>query len=811
MGYNAIEIDGDVKLDLSQDTVTEETLPEGVTAHDANGDPIEGKMKFVKSVNSKTGDVTLGAEDVGARPDTWTPSAEDVGARPNTWMPSYSDVNADKAGTAQSLVSTHNTNDAAHNDIRLELQRLAGIIADVLDSDDTTLDEMHEVVAYIKSNKALIEAITTSKVNVADIINNLTTNVTNKPLSAAQGVALKALVDALGTNKLDASALTSAINTALAQAKASGAFDGADGTSVTVKSVSESTADGGSNVVTFSDGKTVAIRNGKNYVLTDADIKEIAEIVAGDNLPDYWEEYLPDKIATIKALQDEGGKDCFSFVVITDMHYEQNIGKLSPKLAKKIADECGIKYALILGDSGTRNGILKDLAYIDNEWDNIEKMITPIRDRLLMTDGNHDGSYGATDGDGDGVIDDVHGTGNSAYNWSPKKKYNRIKRKVSLIEGVTFDESGCGYYADDKTAKIRYIVLSTHNNKYEENADGSSKYSNMFNFRYGQSQFDLVIKALNTLEEGWSVLVASHVPLDRSGELLPWGATEVEDNRLVSGEVECWLMADVLNAFVNKTTHKGTFTGTQGATATYKNLADKTSADWLKGYRTSSSGTSQESGYDVTNFLGDGVTPVGDMTIYYKNAKVSNQRMQFLNANKEIIYNVYPTNFTDREGFDGTATEGRLFIDKEKNAVLSSTAVYVRLCLVSGDDAPIITLDEPIEASGASFDAVSVDVDFTSAKGDLIGYFGGHVHKDATWGKTYTWDGRLKQCDFWTIATRCDGHNENDSALYAERVAGTTTEQSFNVFTVNKATRRIYATKIGAGEDFGGDDAPIIY
>ena len=38
--------------------------------------------------------------------------------------------------------------------------------------------------------------------------------------------------------------------------------DGKDGTSVTVKSVSESTADGGSNVVTFSDGKTVTIKNG---------------------------------------------------------------------------------------------------------------------------------------------------------------------------------------------------------------------------------------------------------------------------------------------------------------------------------------------------------------------------------------------------------------------------------------------------------------------------------------------------------------------------------------------------------------------
>ncbi len=528
--------------------------------------------------------------------------------------------------------------------------------------------------------------------------------------------------------------------------------------------------------------------------------QEIAGIVADDGIPDYWDEHLAEKIAAIKALQDEGGKDCFSFVVMADMHYEQNLGKRAPHLAKRILDECGIKYALVLGDCGTRNGILKDLDYIDGEWDDIEGMLAPIRDHLLITDGNHDGSYGATDGDGDGVIDDVHGTGNSAINFTPQKKYSVIKRKVGLLDGVTFDKSGCGYYADDKAAKVRYIVLSTHNNKYDENEDGSSKYSNMVNFRYGQSQFDLVVNALTTLEEGWSVLVASHVPLDRSGELLHWGATEMEDNRLVSGEVECWVLADVLNAFVNKTAYTGSFTGTQGAVATYKNLADKTSADWLTGYRTSSSGVSAESGFDVTNFIGDGVTPVGDMTLYFKNATLSNQRIYFYNANKEAVYNAYPTTFEDKEGFDETATEGRLFIDKEKNEALSS-AVYVRLCLVSGDTTPIITLDEPIEASGDAFDAVSVDVDFADAKGVLIGYFGGHVHKDNAWGTTYDWNGRLKRCDFQTITTRCDSANENDSTLLAERVAGTVTEQSFDVFTVNTATHTITATKIGAGDD----------
>ena len=74
------------------------------------------------------------------------------------------------------------------------------------DSDDTTLDQLSEIVAYIKSNRSLIENVTTNKVNVTDIINNLTSTATNKPLSAKQGKVLKDLIDALTItveNKVD--------------------------------------------------------------------------------------------------------------------------------------------------------------------------------------------------------------------------------------------------------------------------------------------------------------------------------------------------------------------------------------------------------------------------------------------------------------------------------------------------------------------------------------------------------------------------------------------------------------------------------
>ena len=137
----------------------------------------------VTSVNGKTGEVALNAQDVRARPDTWTPSASDVGA--------------DAAGTASGAVAAHNTSGAAHADLRALIEGLTSRLNALADSDDTTLDQLSEIVAYIKSNKAMIDAVTTGKVSASDIVDNLTTNASGKVLSAAQGVALKAMIDGI--------------------------------------------------------------------------------------------------------------------------------------------------------------------------------------------------------------------------------------------------------------------------------------------------------------------------------------------------------------------------------------------------------------------------------------------------------------------------------------------------------------------------------------------------------------------------------------------------------------------------------------
>ena len=165
-----------------------------------------GKPKTYKAVNKPSGGGEVTDEQISnavdnymtAHPFTETdPTVPEWAKSPQKPTYTASEVVADAEGTAESKVSTHNTDADAHNDIRLLVQGLTTRLNALADSDDTTIDQMSEVVAYIKSNKSLIDAITTSKINVSDIIDNLTTNVSNKPLSAAQGVALKALIDGI--------------------------------------------------------------------------------------------------------------------------------------------------------------------------------------------------------------------------------------------------------------------------------------------------------------------------------------------------------------------------------------------------------------------------------------------------------------------------------------------------------------------------------------------------------------------------------------------------------------------------------------
>ena len=89
----------------------------------------------------------------------------------------------------------------------------------------------------------------------------------------------------------------------------------------------------------------------------------------------------------------------------------------------------------------------------------------------------------------------------------------------------------------------------------------------------------------------------------------------------------------------------------------------------------------------------------------------------------------------------------------------------------------------------AGYDA-QVEADFTGKGGDFAAWVGGHWHRD-----------EHRICDgVLTISSNNDSlHNSADSPfVHKER---TNTEQSFDIFTINKKEHKLYVTKIGCGED----------
>ena len=165
-------------------------------------------------------------------------TAEEVGAQPaGEYLTEEADPTVPEwAKQAEKPAYTSEEVGAASQE---EFDDLDAFLQSIANSTDPDLDQLAEIVAYIKANRT-----------------------------------------SLG-NKLDASALTEAINTALAQAKASGEFNGSAGVGISkVEQTTTSTESGGENIITVTktDGSTSTLRvlngkvgaNGTNATITGA-------------------------------------------------------------------------------------------------------------------------------------------------------------------------------------------------------------------------------------------------------------------------------------------------------------------------------------------------------------------------------------------------------------------------------------------------------------------------------------------------------------------------------------------------------------
>lgn len=88
----------------------------------------------------------------------------------------------------------------------------------------------------------------------------------------------------------------------------------------------------------------------------------------------------------------------------------------------------------------------------------------------------------------------------------------------------------------------------------------------------------------------------------------------------------------------------------------------------------------------------------------------------------------------------------------------------------------------------------SINVNFSSAKGEIIALFAGHVHGDSI-------DKDSASCPVFTILSAGASANEPYNESAPTRTKGTDTETSFDIVTINRNTRTIYCTRVGAGSD----------
>lgn len=151
-------------------------------------------VKGSTETSYRTGDVNITKANIGLGNVDNTADANKSVKYATSAGSATNDANGKSiAGTyaTKAELTTHNTATDAHSDIRTSIANLSSQVQDLLDVDDSTLEQMEELLQNLQSSETLIA----NKLDKTAIVNNLTTNDATKVLSAAQGKALKDSLD----------------------------------------------------------------------------------------------------------------------------------------------------------------------------------------------------------------------------------------------------------------------------------------------------------------------------------------------------------------------------------------------------------------------------------------------------------------------------------------------------------------------------------------------------------------------------------------------------------------------------------------
>lgn len=253
-------------------------------------------------------------------------------------------------------------------------------------------------------------------------------------------------------------------------------IDGTNGVSPTVTVVSD---DEGYVMTVFDavHGEKFYIikhgKNGKDYVLTEADKIEIASMVNSSAvIPEYWQSELEAKADAIQQAMETAGKNKSAFLWYTDAHWVNGNSKMSPKLLNYLYMNTPMNKVNFGGDiiGDTLKATREEMKYL-YEW---RKAIKDLPNHHSVF-GNHD----MFDLDTVDYEDDNY---RYAFLLAPEESSD-------MVMG-----DGNYYYIDNPCEKTRYLYIAYMTT----------------NLTAMMAQGQFICDAMKAVPEGWHIVAIAH-------------------------------------------------------------------------------------------------------------------------------------------------------------------------------------------------------------------------------------------------------------------------------------------------------------
>ncbi|MBR4748187.1 MAG: metallophosphoesterase [Abditibacteriota bacterium] len=195
----------------------------------------------------------------------------------------------------------------------------------------------------------------------------------------------------------------------------------------------------------------------------------LSYLSAAAELPGYWADYLPGRVAEIRADMKKAAGHGETFVFITDIHVPHN-SMMSPSLIREVMDRTGIDWVIMAGDYMNAHATAKTGLETMEKYLSLFSFTDPV-----VLRGNHDTNY-------------------VGYQAVTDEQFLSLVRKYSRRSYTNGDRM---YFAlDDKRSRIRHIFLDT--------GDDNNKFVEEDQLRYLEQQ-------IKSAPKGWHAAVFLHI------------------------------------------------------------------------------------------------------------------------------------------------------------------------------------------------------------------------------------------------------------------------------------------------------------